>query len=62
MKPGKLAYQARWHRVRGNAEAAERIEADLARLGRCKRCGRTLSEPQSVSLGIGPDCRRKETS
>jgi hypothetical protein len=25
--------------------------------GRCGRCGRTLTVPESIDLGIGPDCR-----
>ena len=27
--------------------------------GRCCRCGRTLTTPESVSLGIGPECRTR---
>lgn len=27
--------------------------------GRCCRCGRTLTDPTSISLGIGPECREK---
>jgi hypothetical protein len=27
--------------------------------GRCCRCGRTLTDPTSIELGIGPECRSK---
>lgn len=27
--------------------------------GRCCRCGRTLTDPTSIELGIGPECREK---
>jgi hypothetical protein len=27
--------------------------------GRCCRCGRSLTDPISVELGIGPECREK---
>jgi hypothetical protein len=58
--PGKLAYQAAYWRAHGHVETAERIEAELAAAGRCVRCGRTLTDPESVSRGIGRDCLAKE--
>lgn len=27
--------------------------------GRCCRCGKALVDPDSINLGIGPDCRKK---
>jgi hypothetical protein len=27
--------------------------------GRCCRCNRKLTDPESVALGIGPECRKK---
>ena len=27
--------------------------------GRCGRCGRTLTHPESIDLGIGPECAQK---
>lgn len=32
------------------------IEAGLRHAKRCLRCGRTLTDPESISRGIGPDC------
>lgn len=29
-------------------------------IGRCYRCHRTLTDPESRALGIGPDCQKKE--
>ena len=58
--PAKLALQARYWRLAGHTDTAERIEAELVAAGRCRRCGRTLTDPDSVSRGIGPDCASKE--
>jgi hypothetical protein len=30
--------------------------------GRCRRCGRTLTTPESIRSGIGPVCQEKEFS
>jgi len=27
----------------------------------CRRCGRTLTDPESVAKGIGPECEQVET-
>jgi hypothetical protein len=45
MKPGALAYHARWHRAHANTQAAEAFEAELDQAGRRRRCGRTLTDP-----------------
>lgn len=29
---------------------------DIKHAGRCCRCGRTLTEPESIEIGIGPHC------
>jgi hypothetical protein len=31
----------------------------IQHVGRCCRCGRTLTTPESVELGIGPECIKK---
>jgi hypothetical protein len=60
--PGKLARQAAWHRVHGRTVDAERLETALAAAGRCKVCGRSLRDPESVTRGIGPECWSKGLS
>lgn len=35
---------------------AERNRAELA--GRCTRCGRELSDADSIARGMGPECAR----
>lgn len=57
--PSKLARQAAYWRAHGRLDVAERIEAELVAAGRCRRCGRLLTDPESVSRGIGPDCESK---
>lgn len=70
MKP---ADKVRWHR--GQAErhraagrqpqaaaceaSAAEIEATLRSQGRCRECGRLLSDPDSRAKGIGPDCESR---
>lgn len=43
--------------VQGDQEAAGRMYAMQS--GNCYRCGRTLTTPESIELGIGPTCRNK---
>jgi hypothetical protein len=57
--PVKMAAQAQWYRERGDVYTAGRLEAKLVAVGRCKRCGRGLTDPTSVDRGIGPDCWQK---
>ena len=40
-----------------DVESAERLYGQ--ELGRCSRCGRTLTDETSRAYGIGPDCRNK---
>lgn len=60
MNPAKLARQAAYWRARGRPEVAERLEAELAGAGRCRKCGRRLTATASVEQSIGPECQRKE--
>lgn len=34
-------------------------ELEVWHEGRCGRCGRTLTVPESIKLGLGPECARK---
>ncbi len=58
--PQKTAQAAQYYRLHGKAEQAERLEAALTASGRCKCCGRRLTDPQSVNAGIGPECAAKQ--
>lgn len=62
-----LAAQYRARTARGHGRPAEALEHEFeaARLEalayaahECLRCGRPLTDPESILLGIGPDCRR----
>jgi hypothetical protein len=33
-------------------------DAERALVGSCDRCGRKLTDPDSVALGRGPECRK----
>jgi hypothetical protein len=33
-------------------------ELDVFHEGHCGRCGRTLTDPESIELGIGPECKK----
>lgn len=49
--------------IRPTADARARasgIEAELAAQQRCRECGRTLTDPESIEAGIGPDCAKTE--
>jgi hypothetical protein len=58
--PAKLARLAGYWRRRDRPDVAETIEADLVAAGRCRKCGRSLSDPVSIAAGIGPECASKE--
>jgi len=32
---------------------------EIEHAGRCGRCGRTLTTPDSIQCGIGPECRKR---
>lgn len=61
-----LGEQAGAARARGDQKTADQydearaaLEALLSHLGRCRRCGRALSDPESLRRGVGPECTRK---
>ena len=58
-RPTKMAARAAWYRLNGRADEAVRLEEALVAVGRCRRCGRTLTDPDSLSRGIGPDCIKR---
>jgi hypothetical protein len=59
MKPDKIAKAAAYYRAHGRFEQAHFYETILVEQGRCKRCGRLLTNPLSVADSIGPECRAK---
>jgi hypothetical protein len=58
--PSKLARRAAYLRANGRLDDADRLEVALVAEGRCRSCGRPLTDPESVRLGIGPDCLTKQ--
>lgn len=38
---------------------AESVVKQWLQAGKCKRCGRKLTNPESIKAGIGPDCAGK---
>jgi hypothetical protein len=57
--PGKMARALAYWRAHGRPDVADRLEADLAAAGRCRRCGALLRGEQSVARGVGPTCWAK---
>jgi hypothetical protein len=47
MRPTKMARAVAWYRLHGRDDPADALEAELARAGRCRRCGRALTDPAS---------------
>lgn len=43
-------------RRRGDLATVEAIAGALQASGICRECGRTLTNPESVAAGIGPEC------
>jgi hypothetical protein len=50
---------ARWYRAQGRDDDAQALEDYNAARGFCARCGRQLTNPTSIALGIGPECRKQ---
>lgn len=66
------AWQARWHRAtaadlasigntKGAADRIAKAKALEAQTGdrTCSECNRPLTDPVSIDLGTGPDCRAR---
>lgn len=49
------AFEWFWHMVRDGIPS----ELVIRHEGRCGRCGRTLTVPESIDRGIGPECAEK---
>jgi hypothetical protein len=54
--PSAKAFDWFWKRVLGG-KLSDQLE--VWHEGRCCRCGRTLTVPESIASGIGPECARK---
>ena len=58
--PSALAFAWLWRNLpRAESEGAFPHGAQLWHEGRCCRCGRKLSVPESVAEGLGPDCAER---
>lgn len=54
--PSVLGFAFLWtHRRDANLSAL----VEIRHAGRCCRCGRTLTTPESIDAGIGPECIKK---
>jgi len=60
VNPAKIAQAAAYYRNLNQFERAHFYETILIEQGRCKRCGKTLTDPTSVHRGLGPECVKKE--
>lgn len=63
---GALRYQAGHARSVGDHRVAQQLDASadqfaaaLRHMSRCQCCGRRLTDPVSITRGIGPDCAAK---
>jgi hypothetical protein len=60
LTPYRAALHARWYRAQGRDAEALALEDYNADRGHCRRCGRKLTDPHSIDLGIGPECFQKQ--
>jgi hypothetical protein len=54
--PSAKAFAWWWARA---ARGTETPECEVWHLGRCGRCGRDLTVPESIACGLGPECASK---
>jgi hypothetical protein len=52
--PSVKAFDWFWRHMAANASAPDSVE--VSHEGRCGRCGRPLTVPESVRSGFGPEC------
>ena len=62
--PSHVMFKQVWARVlarfQAGAENDPIAEIEVFHMGQCLRCGRALTTPESVTLGLGPDCATKD--
>ena len=54
--PSSKGFGFFWHWIGTGAMPPKMV---IRHEGRCGRCGRTLTVPESIDTGIGPECRAK---
>lgn len=54
-------YNAYFVRFPELSRQALALEAVLAKRGRCRRCGRELTNPVSIARGVGPECYGRQS-
>jgi hypothetical protein len=59
LTPRRAALHARWYRAQGRDDEAKVLEDYNTARGHCRCCGRRLTNPLSIALGIGPECRKQ---
>jgi hypothetical protein len=61
LTPRRAALQARHLHALGRHDEAQLLEDYVARHAaqHCRICGRRLTHPLSLALGIGPECRKQ---
>ena len=52
--PSAKAFEWVWSKINNLPESVQFLHA-----GKCCRCARTLTTPESIALGIGPECIKK---
>ena len=57
--PPVLAAKFLCHRVFSHPDAPLPPDLEIRHAGRCGRCNRTLTVPESIDRGIGPECANK---
>jgi hypothetical protein len=55
--PSAKAFDWFWRHMAANAQAPDSV--DVHHEGRCGRCGRPLTVPESIQSGFGPECITK---
>lgn len=56
--PSVAGFRAVFTRLQ-DKDATLASKADIRHEGRCGRCGRALTRPESIDTGLGPDCAEK---